>query len=80
MEIFRFISVKLVLGQIAGILLGYFLRPPLFLSLLLAILGVLILGILFNSKKQTDFPYFATVSTHLYWLSRLFLVPPGKPF
>lgn len=65
MEIFRFISVKLVLGQIAGILIGYFLRPTLFLSFLLVVLGVLILGILFNSKKETDFPYFATVSSLL---------------
>jgi competence protein ComEC len=65
MEIFRFISVKLVLGLIAGILVGYFLQPPLLLPLLLVGSGLLILGIPFNSKKQTYFPYFATVSTLL---------------
>ncbi|MCG2462718.1 ComEC family competence protein [Flavobacteriaceae bacterium F89] len=65
MGLFRFISVRLSLGLIAGILLGYFLRPALSLPFILVGLGILILGILFVLKRQSYFPFFEIVSALL---------------
>ena len=58
-------SVKLSLGMIVGILLGYQLHPSPYIPVLLVCLGILILGVLSIFKKQTSFPYFEIVSALL---------------
>ncbi len=58
MELLKYASVKLSIGLILGILIGYYFNPTLIIAIAITFIFLIALGILFTKEKNTSSTYF----------------------
>ncbi len=61
MKLLEFVSIKLALFLVSGILVGFYFDVSVFLPLAITCIGLLLLGILFVQKKSRENPFFGIV-------------------
>ena len=79
MQHFTFISVKLTLFLIVGILLGFYFEPKLSTVILGLLISLAFLGIAFKKQTRHGFPFFGVISALTVMILGVFVIAISNP-